>query len=69
MPKTFAEVQGIIIAETNRFNQLPLDIRKEFNYSVEEYVASIGTEKYENLINPKNEPATINEPEGELSNE
>lgn len=69
MPKTFAEVQGIIIAETNRFNQLPLDIRKEFNYSVEEYVASIGTEKYENLINPKNEPAPINEPKGEPVNE
>ena len=50
MPKTFAEVQGIIIAETNRFNQLPLEIRQQFNFSVEEYVASIGTEKYNQFI-------------------
>ena len=69
MPKTFAEVQGIIIAETNRFNQLPLDIRKQFNYSVEEYVASIGTEKFENIFNPIDDIAPIDEMKGENENE
>ena len=52
MPKTYAEVQQIIIAETNRFNQMPLEVRKAFNFSVEEYVASIGTEKFNQLMQP-----------------
>ena len=75
VPKTFAEVQGIIIAETNRFNQLPLEIRQHFNFSVEEYVASIGTEKYNQFIEnlnkeePKEEEPKKEEPKGDPTNE
>lgn len=70
MPKTFAEVQGIIIAETNRFNQLPLETRKQFNYSVEEYVASIGTPKFEAIFKLKEEKVEPKEePKEEPNNE
>lgn len=62
VPTTFAEVQGIIIAESNRFNQLPLEIRKEFNYSVEEYIASIGTDRFDKFMNSQKEEPIKEEP-------
>lgn len=45
-PRTLAEVQGIIIKMTNEFNNLPLDVRKMYDFSPEKYVADYGTENW-----------------------
>lgn len=45
MPKTLAEFQQMYIDTVNEFNKLPLETRKLFNNSPEQYVAELGTEE------------------------
>lgn len=42
MPSTLAEAQQKIIDLKYEFSQLPKDIRKEFDYSEEKYIAEWG---------------------------
>lgn len=39
MPKSLLEAQITLQKQENEFNKLPLEIRKEFNYSFTEYIA------------------------------
>lgn len=49
-PKTLAEAHQLIINAENHFNDLPLDVRKEFNYSSSEYLASLTNGKFEQIM-------------------
>lgn len=46
MPKTLAEAQTKIVAIKNEFNDLPLEVRKKYDNSVEQYIADYGTENW-----------------------
>lgn len=61
MPGTLAETLQLVINETNRFNELPLEIRQAYNFNASEFIADIGSEKWLSLMNPKKpeeQPAT-----------
>lgn len=46
MPKSLAEAQMLMQKVENEFNSLPVEVRKEFNNSAEEYIATYGGEKW-----------------------
>lgn len=74
MPKTLAEAQNMIIKLTNEFEALPLEQRRAFNFSVEEYIAKFGTEEWATTMGyTKEEPvvevATETLGEGAAENE
>ena len=62
MPRTLAEAQQLLIDTENYFNALPIDIKKEFNNSPKEYLASLNNGKFEAVMGkyikqpPKQEP-------------
>lgn len=45
MPKTMAELQQRVIDAENLFNQLPLDIRAQYNHSASEFFAQLDSDK------------------------
>ncbi len=53
MPTTYAEVCQRVIDAEHLFNNLPLDVREEFNFSPSEFFAQFGTEKVDRIINPE----------------
>lgn len=46
MPKNLAEAQNAIIRLTEQFNQLPIDVRREFDMSPEKYIAEYGGDRW-----------------------
>lgn len=44
VPKSMIEAQIILQEQENTFNQLPLDVRKQFNFSFTEYIAEAGND-------------------------
>ncbi len=57
-PRSLAEAQQLIINAEKEFNSLPLEIRKEFNYSVSEFLAGFGNGKVSQVLearSPKQE--------------
>ena len=50
MPKTLAEAQQSLIDAENTFNSLPLDVRRQFNMSSSEFVASLTNGKFEAVM-------------------
>lgn len=46
IPESLAEAQQLIIKLKNEFDKLPIDVRRQFNMSAEEYVASYGSETW-----------------------
>lgn len=62
MPKTLAEAQNAMIKLKNEFNALPLEVRKEFNYSPEEYVNAYGSEEWKKAMGLNKEEKVINNP-------
>lgn len=45
-PSSLAEAQQTILKLKQEFNELPKEIRKEFDYNVEKYIAEFGTEEW-----------------------
>lgn len=43
-PKTLADAQQMILQITNDFNGLPVDIRREFDFSVEKFINEYGSD-------------------------
>lgn len=43
VPKTLAEAQNFVIKAKQEFDQLPINIRRQFNMSAEQYIAEYGT--------------------------
>lgn len=52
MPKNLAEAQQAMLKIKNEFYGLTTDIRNKFNNSVDEYIASFGSEEWLKKINP-----------------
>lgn len=50
IPATLAEAQQLIIKIKQEFDKLPIDTRRKFNMSAEEYVAAYGTEAWAEAI-------------------
>ena len=46
MPKTLAEAQNKIISIKNEFEKLPVDMRRQFDFSPEKYIQEYGTEPW-----------------------
>lgn len=46
MPTNFADIMKTVITAENNFNELPFDVRKEYNFSPAEYIADIGSERW-----------------------
>lgn len=57
-PTSLAEAQKMIIAATQEFFQLPLDIREKFEHSPEQYIHEYGTQGWANKIGLKTEAET-----------
>lgn len=45
MPRTLAELQQRVIDAEDLFNSLPLDVRKEYNFSASEFFAQLDSDK------------------------
>lgn len=64
MPTTLAEAQNLIIKLNTEFESLPIDIKRQFNFSPEEYVARYGTESWiETMGFKKDEVVEVTTPE------
>lgn len=55
MPNNLMDAQNFVIKAKNEFYDLPMEIRKEFDNSPEEFVANIGTKKYLDVMSKYNE--------------
>lgn len=49
-PTNYAEVLNVINNATNIFNSLPLEERAKFNFNLNEFIVSIGSEKYNHAL-------------------
>lgn len=49
-PTNYAEVLNVINNATNQFNSLPLEVRAQFNFNLNEFIASLGSEKYNHAL-------------------
>lgn len=65
MPVSLMDAQNKILKIEREFNQLPLEIREKYNYSVEKYISEYGSESWaENLGLIKKEEKTIEQGNG-----
>lgn len=69
MPKTLAEAQNKILAIKQEFEQLPVNIRKEFDFSPEKYIQEYGSNGWAKAMGfikeePKKEEPKKEEPKG-----
>ena len=55
MPKNLREAQDLVIRLKDEFYDLPLEVRKEFGNSPEQYVSEMGTKEYLEKMAPYNE--------------
>lgn len=62
MPTTYAEVCQRVIDAEHLFNNLPLEIRQEYNFSPSEFFAQIDSEKTRNLFNATDDLQVIEKP-------
>lgn len=46
MPTNFADVMKTVIVAEDNFNKLPLEVRREYNFSAAEYIADIGSQRW-----------------------
>ena len=69
MPRTLAEAQQSLIDAENTFNNLPLDIRRQFNMSSSEFVAGLTNGKFETIMakiqgnTPKAQEVQVQQPQ------
>lgn len=55
MPKSLREAQDIILKARDEFYKLPLEVRKEFDNSPEQYVSEMGTPEFLEKMSPYND--------------
>lgn len=55
MPTTMAELQQRVIDAENLFNNLPLDIREQYNFSASEFFAQLDSDKTKAIFAPPDE--------------
>ncbi len=54
-PTNYAEILNVINNATNIFNSLPVEDRAKFNFNLNEFITSIGSEKYNEVLGVKSE--------------
>lgn len=54
MPKTLMEAQNLVIKARQEFEKFPLEVRKEFNNSPEQYISEMGTKEFLDKMAPYN---------------
>ena len=54
MPKTMMEAQNMVIKAKQEFDNMPLEVRKLFNNSAEQYVSEMGTTTFLEKMAPYN---------------
>lgn len=54
MPKNLMEAQNLVIKMKYEFEQMPLEVRKQFDYSAEKYVDEMGTDAFMEKMAPYN---------------
>ena len=59
MPKTMAELQQRVIDAEALFNNLPLDIRQQYNFSASEFFAQLDSEKTKNIFDSKSDDVVV----------
>lgn len=50
MPETLADAQNRILLLKSDFDKLPVELRREYNFSAEEFVADVGSTKWNKLM-------------------
>ena len=55
MPKSLREAQDLVIRLRDEFYDLPLEVRKEFSNSPEQYVSEMGTKEFFEKMTPYNQ--------------
>lgn len=55
MPKSLRDAQDLVIRLRDEFYTLPLEVRKEFDNSPEQYVSEMGTQEFLDKMAPYNE--------------
>lgn len=50
LPKTLAKAQQLVIDQTNKFRELPWEVRREYNDNPQEYFLDIGSDKWKDLM-------------------
>lgn len=55
MPHSLREAQELVIKAKNEFYNMPIEVRKEFNNSPEQYVSEMGTKEFLEKMAPYNE--------------
>lgn len=66
MPKTMIEAHNRLKDAEESFNQLPLEIRKEYGFNFNEYLKDVGSEKWMEVMGFNKKPA---EPPAEIKEE
>lgn len=69
MPKTLAEAQQALIDAENYFYSLPLDVRKEFNHSVSDFLACASQNKLSERSQYFKAPEPVQEALTQLENQ
>ena len=54
MPKTLMEAQNLVIKAKAEFEKMPIEVRKLFNNSPEQYVSEMGTKEFLDKMAPYN---------------
>lgn len=63
LPTTLAEAQNFVIKAKAEFDQLPINIRRQFDMNAEQYIASYGTAEWMQIMGiTKRSEKTITEP-------
>lgn len=55
MPTTLMDYQNIVLKAKQEFYELPVEVRKEFDNSPEQYVSEMGTQSFLDKLAPYNE--------------
>lgn len=63
MPKTMMEAQQMMQDLQNYWKQLPVDIRREYDHSVEKFIADSGSKKWMEVMNLSADPIKVEAPE------
>lgn len=61
-PKSLGDMHNICMQGEHLFKGLPVDIRREFNFSVEKFVGSIGTKEFDSVMQKFAPIKTFEEP-------
>lgn len=59
MPRTLAELQQRVIDAEDLFNSLPLDVRKEYNFSASEFFAQLDSDKTKKIFDAGTEDVSV----------